>query len=100
MRFNKLINLEKIVKEILEKDSLAREDDNYLILLVIEKTNPELAGETFAKVMLNAKTKGISMESITRARRKIQRKYPDLKNKETAEIREIEQKEYIDFSRG
>lgn len=99
MKVARLKNLEKIVKELLEKDELAREDDCYLILEVVRTMFPFEVGKTFANVMTGAKSKGISFESITRARRKVQNKYPELKNKEVAEIRDYEQEEYIQYSR-
>lgn len=99
MKKAKLQSLKKVVEEILQKDKLARKDDCYLILEVIRKMFPLEVGKTFASVMFNAKSKGISFESITRVRRKIQKKYPELKDKETAELRDAEQKEYIYFSR-
>lgn len=100
MKKEKLKNLEKVVKEILEKDELARTDDCYLILEVIRILYPDEVGKTFTQVMFGAKNKGISFESITRARRKVQSKYPELKDEKTSEIRNGEQKEYIEFSRG
>ena len=99
MKKTKLKNLEKVVEEILRKDVLARIDDCYLILEVVRKTYPFEVGKTFATVMFGAKNKGISFESITRARRKIQKKYPELKDEEIAEIRKNEQKEYIEYSK-
>ena len=99
MKIARLKNLEKIVTEILQDDELARKDDCYLILEVIRKLYPFEVGKTFANVMFNAKSKGISFESITRARRKIQRKFPELKDKEISEIRNAEQDEYIEFSK-
>lgn len=44
------------------------------------------------------KNKGISFESITRARRKVQRKYPNLKDTDTAEFREAEQENYVEYA--
>lgn len=99
MKKAELQSLKKVVEEILEKDKLARKDDCYLILEVIRKLYPFEVGKTFANVMFNAKSKGISFESITRVRRKIQKRYPELKDKETAELRDVEQKEYIEFSK-
>ena len=98
MKLDRLIRLDKIVEEILRTDEKAREDDGYLIFRVIQKTNPELAGSTFAKVMFSAKTRGISFESITRARRQVQRKYPELANKEVESARQKEQLEYIEYA--
>lgn len=99
MKKEKLQKLEKVIEEILRNDDLARKDDCYLILKVVEKKYPTETGKTFAQVMFGAKNKGISFESITRARRKVQKKYPELKDKKTAEIRNEEQEEYIAYSR-
>lgn len=100
MKINKIKNVEKIVKEILEKDELARRDDCYLILKVIEKLYPMEVGKTFYSVMIGATSKGISFETITRARRKIQSKNPWLKDEEISKIRDEEQKEYIEYALG
>ena len=99
MKVEKLKRLEKTVEEILRNDELARRDDGFLILEVVRRLYPFEVGKTFADVMFNAKNKGISFESITRARRKIQKKYPELKDVETAEIRNAEQEEYIKYSK-
>ena len=98
MKKEKLKKLEKTVEEILRADELARRDDCYLILETIRRIYPNEIGKKFEEVMFSAKNKGISFESITRARRKIQKKHSELKDQETAEIRNAEQKEYIEFS--
>lgn len=92
-------NIRKIVKEILKKDELAREDDCYLILKVISKLYPNEICKKFEIVMFGAKNKGISFESITRCRRKIQAKNPELKDERTAKKRNERQKEYINYSK-
>ena len=99
MKIARLRNLKKVVEGILRKSDLAREDDCYLILEVIRELYPFEVGKTFAQVMFSAKSKGISFESITRARRQVQKKYPELKNNEVAEIRDKEQDEYIEFAK-
>lgn len=99
MKKEKLKKLEKTIEEILREDELARRDDCYLILETIRKIYPYEVGKKFEEVMFGAKNKGISFESITRARRKIQKKYPELKNQEMAEIRNEEQREYIEFAK-
>ena len=98
MKLRKLLKLEKVVEEVLIVDELARKDDCYLIFRVIQRLDPEMAGSTFEYVMFNAKPRGISFESITRARRKVQRKYPELVEKETASARNIEQLEYMEYA--
>ena len=91
----KLKKLEVIVEEILRNDELSRKDDCYLILQVVRRLYPYDVGEKFETVMFNAKNKGISFESITRIRRKLQEKNPELKDEETAKKRNIIQNEYI-----
>ena len=49
--------------------------------------------------MTNVSKNGLSFESITRARRKLQSKYPELKNNKTADFRDKKQKDYIAYSR-
>ena len=49
--------------------------------------------------MFNAKSKGISFESITRCRRKLQEKNPELRDEEIAKMRNKKQKEYINYSK-
>lgn len=98
MKLGKLIQLEKIVENILTKENLARVDDCFLILRVVQKMYPEFTGRSFAYVMMNGKKHGISFESITRARRKVQKKHPELVDKETEDIREAEQLEYMEFN--
>lgn len=96
----KLRKLEEIVEDILRNDKLSRIDDCYLILRVISKLYPNEIGKSFEIVMFNAKRKGISFESITRCRRKLQEKYPELKDKDIAKIRNMKQKEYVKYSQN
>ena len=99
MKKEKLKNLEKIVEELLRNDELTRRDDNFLILQVVRRLYPFEVGKTFANVMFNAKNKGISFESITRARRKLQNKYPELRDEKITAIRDEEQNEYIEYAK-
>lgn len=87
------------MEEILRKDKLSREDDCYLILQVVSKLYPYEIGKRFATVMFKAKNKGISFESITRCRRKLQEKYPELREKEITQKRNLKQKEYIKYAK-
>lgn len=96
----KLKRLEEIVEEILKDDKLSRKDDCYLIFKVVSKLYPNDVEKKFKTVMFNAKEKGISFESITRCRRKIQEKYPELKDKETAKSRKIIQNMYVKYSQS
>lgn len=86
---------------ILWQDELARKDDCYLIMRVVQEIEPELAGQTFANVMTEAKYKGISFESITRARRKYMNDHPELKDAKTEKARREEEEVYREeYSHG
>ena len=86
--------IKPVVYRILRDDELARNDDNYLILKVIQELEPETIGATFFTVMTKLKYKNISLESITRARRKFFEENPGYRNK-TTEVREKEEENYI-----
>ena len=95
---NKLIR--KTVYKILDEDEKAREDDNYLIFKVVQELEPDLAGTTFAHVMLNLKYKKISFEGITRERRKWAETHKDLLNASTEKARRKEEENYFaEYSR-
>lgn len=66
------------VYKILQEDKLARSDDNYLILKVVQELEPELAGEAFINVMTKLKYKKISLEGITKAKKEFLETYPNL----------------------
>ena len=90
---NKLIK--KTVCKILDENEQAREDDNYLILKVVQELEPELVGTAFANVMFNLKYKKISLESITRARRRWAETHQDLLNSDVEDARRKEEENYF-----
>ena len=95
----KLIKVEEVVEQILRKDEYARNNDVYLILRYISKVYPYEIGKKFEEAMTNVSKKGLSFESITRARRKLQNKYTELKNNKITDNRDKRQKDYITYSR-
>lgn len=88
--------IRKATCKILKEDIKARTDDNYLILKVIEKLEPELAKKSFTTVMENLKNRKISLESITRARRKFFEEYPQYRVKNVEKVRKNKEKEYLE----
>lgn len=88
--------IRKTVDEILKEDTRAREDDNYLILRVIEKLEPEVAVMRFSTAILELNWRKISFESITRARRKFFERNPQLNPKNVDRARRSLGKEYIE----
>ena len=96
----KLQTTEKVVLEILETSPAARADDYVLMWLVCYKTNPEICEKPFADVMYHHKSLGLpNWETVTRCRRKIQEKRPDLVAPETARKRRKEEDRYREYAR-
>ena len=84
-------NIRPTVYRILKEDSYARSNDNYLIVRVAQELEPMLAGNRFIDLRFSK----LSMESITRARRKFLQENPDLKPKKVTRIREKEEEKYF-----
>ena len=99
IKFIRSLTAGEIVEQILRQDIYSRNNDVYLIFKYITKVYPYETGRKFEEVMSNVSKKGLSFESITRARRKLQNKYPELKNEKIANFRNKKQKEYIAYSR-
>lgn len=96
----KLHTMETLVLEILEQSPAARSDDCVLMWLVCDKTKPEIVEKPFADVLYNHKSLGLpNWETVTRCRRKIQEKRPDLVPAETARKRRKEEEEYREYAR-
>lgn len=85
--------VEKIVNSILEEKPETRTNDNILILEYMKRTE-KIEKESFERVMQNTK---ISFESITRARRNIQRNKPYLKNNVVDDFRKEKEAEYLKY---
>lgn len=92
--------VKKAVYKILLEDEYARENDGYLIMKVVQALEPELAGTAFVNVMQQMCFKGISCESITRARRDFNKEYPELKVDKTERARRVKEQEYyLEYTR-
>lgn len=88
-------NIKKVVKQVLEEDTYAREDDCYLIMQVLQQMLSCNQGTAFGQVLQGMKYQGISFEAITRARRKIMEENPQLKVQKVENIRKIEEENYF-----
>ena len=86
-------NIKKTVYKILKEDEYAREDDWYLIQQVLMKMLPCNTGTAFGQVIQGMKYEGISFEAITRARRKVQEEFPELRAKKDIEKASREEEE-------
>lgn len=85
----------KKAREILAKEPYSRINDGYLIRRVIEELEPELYKKDFRNIMDNIQFTGISVESITRARRKFLEENPELKVDKVENARRIEEEKYF-----
>lgn len=93
----KLTEISKTVEEVLEKYPDTRTNDNNLILRVLTTQKGEYVNKSLAYVLIHT---DISFESITRARRKIQRKRPELKDERISDFRKEQKQVYKDFFVG
>lgn len=96
----KLQTMEKVVLQVLEEVPEARKDDHMLMYSVCRKLNKELLTYTFGAVMYHHAGFGLpNWETVTRCRRKLQAKFPYLKDPEMAVIRDKEQEEYREYAK-
>ena len=92
--------IENTVLEILKNDIESRKDDFILISKVLEVTNPQTKDMTIGEVLLKAKELNLpSFLSITRARRKVFKKYPELVPEDIKTIRKKEEQDYKEWSK-
>lgn len=92
----------EIVKDILENDVMARNSDDYLYYMVCRKVNEIIVHLPFWKVMLNRKQyKFPSFKSVERARRKLQKAYPEYAGDEEVEAQRVLNEEvFVEYARG
>lgn len=100
----KTAKLRNIVKETLTNIEKTRNDDYLLTYFVIRRYLDEknIKVDYFYQIMMFHETYGLpSIESITRARRLLQRKYPELRaDREVEKIRAEEEKQYREMARS
>lgn len=90
-------NYYNIVKRILTDNSETRDDDMYLYALVVAESGLVGVDEPFYSVLAAAKEKKLpSYESVSRARRKVQEKEPDLRG-HRYKVRKLEEGEYREY---
>ena len=96
--------LKNIVKDTLTNIERTRNDDYMLTYFVIKKylDDKNIKIEYFYQIMMFHKTYGLpSIESITRARRLLQRKFPELRaDREVEKIRAKEEERYRELARS
>lgn len=96
----KLKKLEEIVLPILERDEEARNDDFHLYSEVVAATHPEFLNVTFLDALRCHKVLGLpNYESVTRVRRKLQEKHPELESERAKKHRKKEEAEYREYAK-
>lgn len=104
---SKLQTMENIVVQVLEECPVAREDDYILYAMVCARENQKTVAvygdyltKPFLDVMLGHKVyKMPNWGTVTRCRRKVQEKRPDLVSPEKAKKRHKEEKTYREYAR-
>lgn len=91
-------NIKDQVKQILFEYPEANQSDMVLIERYCKNAIP--LNCNFSRALEILEKQGISFESITRARRKIQQENPELKDERMAEIRSEEEENYYLFYGG
>lgn len=97
----KIDNVEKLVKQALIKNKSARDDDHLLYIEVVYIIDPGLVNVNFMMNFKNARQLGLPpFESVSRARRKLQEKYPELRATSKVEnARKEKQMEFEEYSK-
>lgn len=89
---------EKIVKPILEEYPAARSDDRVLYYWILKKMGFDLS-VSISRFLLS---EGFpNYETVTRVRRKLQEKYPELSEPSNVQkMRDNAQEEFLDYARS
>jgi hypothetical protein len=101
----RLKELSSRVKKILEENESARNSDNVLYLHILrsygEERGLDIDKMSVPMLLLHCKDMGLpSLESMGRARRKVQKRYPELRADDDVQAMREEQEElYRDFAR-
>ena len=90
-----LNTIESKVLNILIVNPEARDNDRLLFVEYIKRHNPDLVKRGYAEVMLSGELP--NYEGITRARRKLQEKHPELRGRKY-EQRNHKQDDYVQYA--
>lgn len=107
MRTKDFIKLEDEIKQILIDDPRTRNDDMYLYLTYFEKkvkdvgvaNNVDAFYTCFHESMIRKSYKIATFAAVTRCRRKIQEKCPELASERAKKARAKKEEEFKDYAR-
>ena len=95
----KISIIEPLVEKAL-RDNVAAREDNYILYIEVLENYIHVDSVSFKDVCLHHVELGIpSLESITRCRRKLQEKFPELAG-ENRKVRENEEQIFREYSRS
>ena len=92
--------IESVVHIILKEEPSTRKDDYLLYRAVCSRICPQAGAVPLSTALTNHKAMGLpSWETVSRCRRKVQERHPELKDKRTERIRAEEEQAYVDYAR-
>lgn len=96
-----LIGQEAMVLEVLQEVEAARSDDYILFAEIIDRFYPEVRSIPFCVALMRHNEMAVpSYESITRVRRKVQRKFPEFESERARARRERREQVYKNYARS
>lgn len=102
MKLKDLYTTERVVKDILEEEPYARVDDMYLYHCYCKRKKQPLSQREFERLFISKEFRKkyniATIESVGRTRRKLQAKYPYLRNEYIYEKRYEQQDIYKDYA--
>ena len=101
-KLEELNTVEKLVCDILVKNSKARNSDAVLYIEVVKRLNPKAAEKPLEEVLLNLKSLGLPcIETVGRTRRKLQAEHQELwSDAQIKKYREELEKDFEDYARS
>ena len=95
----KLKKIEHVVEKVLEANEEARKNNDILYICVCEHFNPDVSSQTLKHFfMTRNQTVYPAYESVTRARRKVFEKRPELKPPVVTALRKDMEETYINYA--
>lgn len=93
--------IESVVKEILTSIPATRSDDYLLYREMCSRLCPQAGALPLSTALERHKSLGMpSWETVSRCRRKVQERCPELRDPATAKVRAEEEQQYKEYARG
>lgn len=93
--------IESVVADILTDNPATRSDDYLLYREMCSRICPQAGALPLSTALEQHKALGMpSWETVSRCRRKIQERNPELRDPAAAKVRAEEEQEYRDYARG